>query len=681
MNKSLILALGCGLVLASCSDDLTTQDGGQLTPVTAQGRAADRIDGDLDSRVGRPVQKTDEQWILGFEWENADRIVFVDPAIPTVNGVIDLTAMTDDKQSATFKGGLIRNGKDDFRVTTWNLGARPVSADMDTRTIIDLSSQTGLKDNLGALDVMADLTETNRLRMTDNGLVASFNLTSTLSFVRFRLDLPDDLTYAGQPITVSGDGLVNAYTLNLADGSSQPRTGNITVGGTALPDGDADIYMALYPGATPELTFSLDIDGQTYAGTFAAYDYRPNTYYTKSGTDGQGCTVKTDDPREPQLTGDDDPANPLSKFATGNLYRVDGLTNDISDDPTWYGALYQWGRNYGYMDTKGIYENTNTGLDPGTRYTHWCDAMGLMVYDWDNCDSYPDGYLVYSPYERVASYTGAHWNKNKFWTDAPHGYLSVDDIKNNPTKFLMDARPSGRTEDYWISSFGNGGSNWYERAEACGYDQTNPCPEGWRLPTEAEFRAVLPSVNQEKSRTSLTGIFNSLGAEVRYNAAAQKYYVIRWRVNGESLVVETVVVPETFIAANATAAFWEKAAADRTLVSRTFSNTGFIDNIVGIDVYPNYEYYAKPHCRYRDLDKGVWYAPTVGHDGVTYPQYQFNIMGPGDNYGFSYGGYWLADAKKVARWSDRRSFENSSYIEIGTAGPAMGYAIRPVRAD
>lgn len=288
-----VMALAAGALLASCADDLAQQAAqSDLTPVVANGYAAQYIDGDATSRTNRPV--ISGNWCLGFEWVQGDKVVYADPEANTLNGVITLSSMSEDKQSASFGGSLLRNGKDDFRVNTWYLGSR----DIDTETLIQtvsIAEQPGTLAGLGALDVMADTRDENKLVLAGNQLRSQFALTSIMSFVRYTLTLPEGITYGGEPITVSGDNLVNSFDINLASGEINTSVGNITVTAAQALDNTADIYLVLYPGAQ-SLVFSVQIDGLLYKGAFDEYDYQPNTYYTKAHSEGQGCTVTTNNP-------------------------------------------------------------------------------------------------------------------------------------------------------------------------------------------------------------------------------------------------------------------------------------------------------------------------------------------------------------------------------------------------
>lgn len=371
----------------------------------------------------------------------------------------------------------------------------------------------------------------------------------------------------------------------------------------------------------------------------------------------------------------EDPRNPLHIFAKYNLTRKGDATaweNVFADSETENGALYQWGRNYGYMDTKGIYANSNTGFDPGDDFTNYMDAMGSITYDWDNYSSRVDYYVYDNSRNGVVSGTGCHINNNTRWEDGPYTYSSAEDIKAHPTKYFMDARTSGRTEDYWLSSFGDGGKTWEDRAKNCGYSETNPCPKGWRIPTEEEYRSIMPQTNIEKNKVSLTELLNTTGAQLReYNSIR---YVIRWVNLSNYIEIQALVVDNDFKESEISTITWD---SNTNVVRRKFPYTGHIDNLFGYEYYTGV-YYARPYGRYRKVDEGIWIV-NKGHDGLIYPDQQYLMIGPASpNYGFCYGAYWISDGTKAMKFSDRQSFESSSYYEIGASGAAKGFAIRPV---
>lgn len=334
--KYATLLLGAAL-LTGCAADLTTgSDANKPTELIATGRAADYVDGDLDSRTTRLPGKVDDQWVLGFGWTigspYSDQVIVADPTESEITGLIDIKEVKEDG-SATFSGKILRYGKDDYHVNMWHLGDRTLPESMPTTTTISIADQLGTAEALCRYDVMGDTREANRITLVGNQLRANFMLTSIMSFCRYTLDLPEGVVYGGEPITVSGSNLASTFDLNMLTGDVTPHVGDITIHGIRMDNGNVDIYMAICPNGSTDLTMSVTIDDLRYTGTFVAFDYQPDTYYTKSGTDGGGCTVTTNDPR---LNGEWILTAHCAKGASSSSYKTvkDGFA------PYWHAPVH-----------------------------------------------------------------------------------------------------------------------------------------------------------------------------------------------------------------------------------------------------------------------------------------------------------------------------------------------------
>lgn len=478
----------------------------------------------------------------------------------------------------------------------------------------------------------------------------------------------------------------------------------------------AEVYLALFPGDY-KLAFELSMtDGSKYNYTFSTITtVEAGRYY--SATNGQtgepsdsGISVPMKKASAYPGYENEDPNNPLHKFAKTNLIRkADGSVENIfAASETENGALYQWGRNYGYMDTNGIYREEV--VSSSSDYVNFIDALGRFddadaeyarILDYYVYNPSPNRYFMVSG--TATRYTPSH-PQYSLWYDSPKFYTSKQDIIDNPTKYFMDGTPKGRflgygnpvigmevenyNPDYWLSSFGDGGSNWEARAQACGYTRTNPCPDGWRLPTSEEFMEIIPEGNGIDENSPLATILSDY-SELRQTKSGVRY-AIRWRYTSTSdvITIECVVVDQNITSSSQlTTLFWDENVDSK--VVRTFPFTGVILPLISIcDTY----YMANEHLVVRPHHRGFLDYTGIPSYGPS-NNYYWMLIGPGDvNDGNkAFGGYWVSDKGKAFKFeakersngkntSNLDSFTQTSCMFFGDADPVMGYAIRPVMA-
>lgn len=232
--------------------------------------------------------------------------------------------------------------------------------------------------------------------------------------------------------------------------------------------------------------------------------------------------------------------NPLLKWAESDLvYNKTDATSSFATSYTTQGSLYQWGRNTGWSDHK--------------------DALGVF-----NSSNYTYGYGTYN--HSYATATGCYQQYD--YTSLR--YTSISNLKGNKEKYFMTHDGT----DYWVTSaFGDGGSTWQERAEKCGFE-TSVCPEGWRLPTKADFLEIKPTSAISGSE-GLDNVLNNY-SEVKEIAGVCKY-AIRWSAttinNKTYLRVDALVVPNSFSSSQLSTIDW---ANNGNVVTRYFGANGFI---------------------------------------------------------------------------------------------------------
>ena len=659
------------------------------------------------SRVGdntRSILK-EVEGDLKCTWEAEDLILVMDGSGNKL-GVLSLKNGVGE-ESATFSGEITTDAMGATDINFLYLGSKTVE-DLNALAnpvVLDYAAQDGTLDWLSSNDFFSGSQTVDIANSYVS--VESVSLLRQIAFGKFEMKLPDGVTYTGQPITVSGEGINTKASINMSDGEvTFSEAGNITV---TRPEGttSTEFFLTVLPSTiTP--TFSVAIDGKTYACSLAAREWSASEFVRKSGTfDGIALNMTEQTSGDNPYEGyeNEDPRNPLHKFAKYNLVRVGergSLVNDFASSETENGALYQWGRNYGYMDTNGIY-NENI-VSPDEDFTNYIDALGLF----DDPDSEYDkvlDYYVYNPNSNryfITSGTAKRYAPQhpqySLWYDAPRSYSTVADLKAHPDKYFMDGTPGTKflgygsfymgldqfnnQPDYWLSSFGNGGSTWEARAEKCGYTTTNPCPDGWRMPTLEEFKAIAPEGQGLDKNMSMASMLSNY-AEVRKTTDGVNY-VIRWIYDSSAITVEAVVVDEAITKSQVTSQFWDNNR-DKKVV-RVFPFTGSIVPLVSYadDAEVNNVYIMRPYHR-GFLDIGfIAQAYGPANNGT------WTLIGPGNNAGAPFGGYWIDDkgyafkfeAKEISHGTNtsNKTFTATSCMFVGSAEPVMGYAIRPVMA-
>ena len=631
---------------------------------------------------------------LACTWTSTDRIVLA-ATDGTKIGTLAIDPADAGKNTARFEGKIEVSGEKQTmnfiylgNLTNAEAATSPVSYNYATQS----GTLAGLADydffwqsaevTLGASDAFATVAAMQR----------------HIAFGHFALKFPADAAWTGGDVSVSGSGLVTNATLAFTGVPAfSGEAGKIATKATA----EGDLYITVIP-ATTDLTFTATVGGKTYSGKLPARTWKANEYVRKNLGNGSFAGVEVamtaEGGNDGELNEYGEPVNnPLAKWAKGNLYRVDGLTNGISESETENGALYQWGRNYGYMDDKGIYSDPYKLYIPQTDFINYAEAQGFMTYDLPNGISRADFYAYRDPssYPAYNLSTGVsmHYNaQNGLFFNSPYTYDTVDEIVANPTKYFMDATPNGRLAgfgsraegmewndnkpDYWIESkFGDGGRNWAERAEKCGYENSDPCPEGWRLPTADEFKAIAP----EGSGIDLSSgtLESALSGYAELREAAGIRYVIRWIYNTNYIQIESVVVDNNFTKDQINTLFWDQHVSDR--VTRKFPYTGAIMPLImlGDGTYHegHFELVVRPfHRGIPGRDIGLL---TVG-----YYDERYFIVDPEDtgNANAAFGGYWVSDKGMAFRFqAGEKMNSTTSYLQMDSAQPVMGYAIRPVR--
>ena len=676
MNSKYVYAFaGLLLGLTACSNEDLLNQAGQHNGETVfvslsvdrslQGTRTILSEADADGGVG-----------LSSVWAKGDKVTLVS-ASGQVAGTLTLEGEGGESEGV-FSGELsIADGK----YSVWYLGAEPAYAKFEENSLVNALATSGCA-------VSGDFSDLNKgeLMKSEVEIIVRDGKASVAENVTLAPQM------AMAHFTLAMDGLETALA---ADGSK--LTLSYSVGETpysyTITNKKADVYVPLFPGEYAP-SFTLASEGKTYTYAFAHETIvEAGLYYTgdKNSTTGESegikVTLKDPDENDPyEGYENEDPRNPLHKFAKYNLVRVGergSLENGFASSETENGALYQWGRNYGYMDRSGTYYSN--GITISGDFTNYFDAFG--DYTW--IDNY--GYLSTSEssnYSRLHDYY-VYTRENYYWTsgtgargntiggawisiDNFYGYDNVEVLKSNPDKFFINY--SEGTEDYWLNGFTGDGSTWTARAKACGYETENPCPMGWRMPTEADFMEICPSSMPSYAGDLSTLITQKVTPELRETNTGVKY-VIRWLNYTDYMSIQAIVVADSFKENDIAAIIWDN---NPEVVERKFPFTGNIVSYAAKDTRLSASRWSN------GLGQTVmlvipYTLGTMKQESKT-SVYNYTLFTPNQNYGSAVGGYWVGDSKKTFQFFDRSKGDGkgSSSIDIRTTGAQAAYAIRPV---
>lgn len=687
---ALTLAMFSGLAACSSEDLLPgEQVKGKAMPMTVTVSKGDVTRATLTENTaeGTLDVEWDENDILGVYDKNGGNcgVLTLKEKISDNVGVFDGEAVIDDKALAPGNYHLVYMGKKSDNYDKINVASGHLYLDLSNQVGASVSDleKYDVKGNPVNIAIVGDrAVNTENIELSALAAMARFSLSGIPADTEGTLYISSVAGTDTNPVKVAYD-FSSGSRVNITDAENDKiKIENVTVG--------KDVYVALAPRNDARLSFRFEAnDGKVYTHEFQnPTDIKSGIYCCSiEGDETSGITVSMTESNE--LYGEyanEDPRNPLHKFAKYNLVRVGdrgSLENGFAGTATENGALYQWGRNYGYMDKSGTYPGSNVRISGD--FTNYFDALGEFTwYDaWNNvstsssmnyyrlfdCYVYPEDAVVMS-----GTGLGGYGDGYQHWAniDNYERYGSVDVIKAHPDKYFFDT--TNNSTDYWLSSFSGGGSKWTDRATACGYENSNPCPEGWRLPTEDDFKEICPSAMPSYSGDLSTLITNKAKPELRETKSGVRY-VIRWLNFNGYLKIQAVVVDTDFKESDIAALVWDNNSA---VVERDFPFTGNISPYRATDTR------LSNYLGGSILVMFPYTLGTVTQTGQTassyYYYYPWTLFTPNKNYGSAIGGYWISDSQKTFQFFDRSKAGNSgsSSIEIRTTDAQMGYAIRPV---
>lgn len=598
---------------------------------------------------------------LKMAWESNDQLLVTNTQGQNI-GCLNLAKGEEGKNVAMFTGTLVmKEGNQNINVFYLgkNTDVENISA---TSYTYDYSNQDGLFASFPSRDLLKSNVSVNVIDGITQDI--NLNLQREISFAHFKLVMPDGVTLSNENVTISGNGINNKLTVNLTNAGVSSTTGNITV-----PANAGDFYINIVPstGVTP--TFTVTVGGTEYEGSLTPKDIASSMFLRKA--QGQGVEVQMS-----RKGGNvDHSLNPLAKWAESNLVfdKTSRTSHEIGVTTT-PGSLYQWGRNTGFTDYK--------------------DAMG--TYNDDK------GTYAYGTYNK--SFVAAEG----FWGSPANGddilsqrYTTLTQLQNNWDKFFIGdcsiaSSGTGITGDgdYWRSDFGDGSGDWNSRAAKLNYSD-NLAPEGYRLPTRADFKKIFPTagiISSDNLSSLLTSDIYKWG-ELRELDGGHKY-AIRWTlttVNGiRNMHIECLMVSDDFTAEKLKDIDWTVSE----VVKRDFPATGAIEaythqhiSVIGHD----YQYMSVV----RPMPYGTWTANMLAWpsqvNARTWSMKYTNINDAGKTYE---GGYWCSDEtvpeisngwKMIFRFRDNTGnfgSANTNTLFGASAAPAQNaYAVRCIMAD
>lgn len=534
------LALTAVMGFTSCQNEEVMPSVDNATRQVTLTITADR--GDLDTRTTMGVVNGD----LVTYWENTDKLIVtneVETGITAQNfGVLNFAGYVDeaDHTKAKFSNTITLPASTKYVRLTY-LGKK-YTANLDSYTgdiEYSVANQTGTLADLTQNDVLYTYDPITIPTDKTNFVEEDVMLTRLLSYGYFELkDLPVDLV-KGDVIKVTDPNgslvVMKKISVNKTqDYSSVQPTNTITI--TKGETGNK-FYLAMVP-QTCSLQFEVTKNGIKYTATLGENEWKATEYYREDANNTPIAVSEWTEEVLPTDPGD------MSNWGapTGNVTYSDNGLRTPNADPYTHGWLYNLYMGFAQNCFFNPIEFTSNGVVDGYLYsTHykepsyfqWGRWLGfplevgiapLLSYNGNlasnysvNDNSYPACIPVgttSSLFQYTNSNIPAYYSRinTTTWKD-----WDVEKSKDAAIVFGVDptSMSANKAFDYIVGGY-NKDAKWSDRG-------ANPCPTGYRLPTTAELRMLIPSTtsfssNVEK-KTSSTG----------------KTYAMRWTVGTKTV--------------------------------------------------------------------------------------------------------------------------------------------------
>lgn len=621
-----------GMTMTSCSNDLWDDE--NYTTV--------RVSTNITVPEADATRTTlnENQGNLEWKWEKGDKVAVIDESGANV-GYMKAGEPYNNGKTAPFEGFVkFKEGKSTENIRIYYPGKGHEPEEINSKLTIDLSTQDGQFSSIVKRDIL-ESSEQLPVEINQNyTIIPDFTMNHLTAAGRFKLIYKSTNQPAANVQDVKISGLTNengnaigyVNTTKSIDFTKNNATsrGHGTI--TAPTDANGEMYLNFLPANPAGMKFEVTANGKSYVGYLGSatktFPLNAGTYL-RSGKTLEGLEIYL----EAEGGTVDHSKNPLNKWAEGDLvYNKSTKKSTVATSYTTQGSLYQWGRNIGYTDYK--------------------DAMGGTeeVLFWK--------YATYGRYYKTG--TGIYGGNDH---QSGYSYKTASDLKEceDLGMYAMVAPTSPSSTDplkydYWVSSFGNGGSTWQERANAIGIDMSL-VPSGYRMPTEADFLEIKPSSPLSGSG-SLSSVINNR-VELREIEGVCKY-AIRWTVetvgSKRYMRIDALVVPNSFSESQLSSINW---TSNTDVVTRRFGAQGAIhafyhQNIVSGQPAFNVARpmpYMETHIDKLWVSGNYW---TVLWNYVT--DYAVNNVGL----------YWMADQKKAFYFEDNTNTKNASVTNTET---------------
>lgn len=660
-----------------------------------------------------------EQSDITATWTQGD-ILIVKAADGTHMGTLTYDPVTSSEDKASFIGEVETNAVETANCHFFYFGSDCFESDIEINEIdnftLSYATQGGTLAWIEKHDVYSASTSVDFGKETAE--TPTINLERPLAFGHFKLVFPERVTYEGGPISLSAENLSTSLTLSTTNAAQ--------VGTASVGEGETEKVgtITINPPKNSETTYSNIVD--LYIAIIAPDDIELiPTFSTKIGEEEYSCTLDPHLWQQSQFIHDgyqqgftvtmqanqiekEDPDNPLTKFAKTNLIRISPrgsseIVNGFAEDETHPGALFQWGRNYGFMPVeKGWFtesavpenfkEYYKECITNGELYSHWLDAFGSITSI--NNKTTPEYIVVLPSSSFPIPLAGVILNGSNInvRSEIQSDWLYYNEGYN--TKYIMEGHQFTETEtsithsgsvEYWPFEKVQNGETWEGMAEHMNYynttnsaNPTNPCPEGWRLPTPKEFQSILPSIiwTASDGKGLHAKTFDELIAQTDVEIKTMengKRYAFRWLKADQGLKIQAVTVGDDF--SEGDQIIW----TSNKVVTRIFPFTGRIEDCT-IRSYPTISLPFYLHNPLQDSQEILSKETSTCIDLSNVSNLNHNAC----NRNRFFGGYWTSPTWAVFSFHTedvKISGFGEASIELGVDQRPYAYAIRPVRDE
>lgn len=516
-------------ILSACSaeDPDMGQTAARMIPVKTT------LGFDTDTRTILSEEGTALKW----QWKKNDRVDLVSKTtgLPIGYMTAQEPVAGTDGATYTFTGEIDANyAGQDMYIHYFGTGGvnidHYITSFPSKKTLrLDFSKQDGTLDKVGCFDWQHSAKATIPQPVGGEIVLDDFKVNRQMAIVKFNIGVADaEVTMTGT--FANKISFSEGFVTNVAIDNNQL---------SAKTDADGNMYVAMIPDQGNDYgdtwNFSVtDADGAQYEGTLNAHlDITESIYYRQN--DGSGIPVNV----KKVNTGADHSKNPLLKWAETDLAQNGtgaSARGKFASTPYSGAAYFQFGRNRGYANETAAATNFGWDINIKNRY-------GKNAYRGDGST-----------------------------TPVPTFNPSTTNFANYPDWFLVGDSQYG---DYRTPRYGE---TWEERAKSNGYTYSTPCPEGWKIPSSADFKEILPEIN---------GVTGFSGFDVWENGYAQiktladgTRCAFKWEgwqddaTRKYFMRVYCLVVDSSVTSVTVDDAIWTNQQAN--VVTRDFAGNGFL---------------------------------------------------------------------------------------------------------